>query len=225
MLKSELQLLKSQQIGNPVITNCSNNNNNNTINDNKTINKTINVFTYVNSNYQNAEPLIPLQKPKITEMLTIDSKKYKGHCLCDFVVSYHRKHSLHEYLGEIIINAYKKKNPEEQQFWSSDVARLSFIVRRVLDQDDIIWTNDKKGVYIEKTIITPLLEELKLIISDHIDKLEEKIKVAYLNDLSKMIEYKGTLSLVCVDIKDRNLHPKILTYITPHFHLDPSPLT
>lgn len=226
ILKSELQLLRSQQSEKSLTNNSNNNinsNNTNIFNDNKTFsdNKTINVFTYVNSNYLNVEPLKPLEQKQLKKMLTIDSRKNGGHCFCDFVVFHYEKHLLHEYLGDIIINAYLKKDPEEQQFWSSDVARLSFIVRRVLDQDDLIWLTDKKGSYIEKTIISPLLDELKLIMQDYKNKCREKMETIEIStkDIEKYTNAGFTLSKVNLDIDLKQLHPKILTYITPHFQL------
>lgn len=219
ILKSELELLKSQSLAKNSNNTISNNNSNNTniFNDNKTIN----VFTYVNSNYLDVEPLKPLEQKQLKKMLTIDSKKNGGHCFCDFVVFHYEKHLLHEYLGDIIIDAYLKKDPEEQQFWSSDVARLSFIVRRVLDQDDQIWLTDKKGTYIEKTIISPLLDELKLIMQNYKNKCKEKMETVEIStkDIEKFTNAGFTLSKVNLDIDLKQLHPKILTYITPHFQL------
>lgn len=219
ILKSELELLKSQSLTNNSNNTISNNNSNNTniFNDNKTIN----VFTYVSSNYLDVEPLKPLEQKQLKKMLTIDSKKNGGHCFCDFVVFHYEKHLLHEYLGDIIIDAYLKKDPEEQQFWSSDVARLSFIVRRVLDQDDQIWLTDKKGTYIEKTIISPLLDELKLIMQNYKNKCIEKMETLEVSskDIEKYTNAGFILSKVNLDIDLKQLHPKILTYITPHFQL------
>lgn len=98
---------------------------------------------------------------------------------------------------------------------------MSFIVRRVLDQDDQIWLTDKKGTYIEKTIISPLLDGLKLIMKNYKNKFVEKMQTTKLSikDMEKYTNAEFTLSKVNLDIDLKQLHPKILIYITPHFQL------
>jgi hypothetical protein len=37
--------------------------------------------------------------------------------MADFIIYYHSKYNLNKFLGDIILGAYKKEDPEEQQIW------------------------------------------------------------------------------------------------------------
>lgn len=227
-LKSKMNILTSQQTtllhNNDLSTNYSNN----VINDNKVINnqKTINVVAYVNEHYQNTEPLKLLDKPQLSKMLTCDPEKNGNHSICEFIVYYFDNYMLEELLADIIIQEFKKQNEEEQQFFATDVSRLTFIVRQALkthvikknEKEKCIWLTDKKGTSIVESIIVPLLSEVHTMLIEHIREWESEQKNTHI--MSK-IEKIGnrilsareiTLNIIKGDYKE-----KTLQLISPYF--------
>jgi hypothetical protein len=224
-LKLEIQMLKSnhpsEKIPTKKIITKNNSDNNNSFNDNKVINnqKTINSVAYINLHYTNTEPLKPICPEQISKMIVMLPEESGTYSFCEFLIFNYEKGILHEFLGKIIISVYKKEDPEEQQFWATDVARLTFVVRQVLNKGGI-WLTDKKGTHITDYIITPFLEELTIMLVKHIQSCRLQIIG---NENTKDVEKFGNQIYVArqinLDISLNKLHTKILAYITPKFQL------
>jgi hypothetical protein len=230
-LKSKMDILTMQtQHSTPVIYNndLSTNYTNNMINDNKIINnqKTINVVAYINEHYQNTEPLKLLDKPQLSKMLTCNPEKNGNHSICEFIVYYFDNHMLEELLADIVIHEFKKQNEEEQQFFATDVSRLTFIVRQALkshiiettEKEKCVWLTDKKGTSIVESIIVPLLSEVHTMLIEHIKKWDDEKNETYIlpkiEKLGNRIlsAKKITLNIVKGDYKE-----KTLQLISPYF--------
>jgi hypothetical protein len=220
-----LQPLNTQQEqlqNQPITTNSHNltTNSHNVVGNNVQNNnqKVINVYQYVNSNYNDAQPIKMLEKQDVDKLLIVD--KNIKHSIEDLLIFNQTKYKLDSFLGEIIINAYKKEDPEEQQIWTSNVIKLTFIVRQILNKTDKTWLTDKKGVCLTKHIIEPLLKEIKKLLQKYVKALEEHQELKSLEEIEKS-QNKGTFAVkIIYDINDKSLHKKILRYIAPHFQLE-----
>jgi hypothetical protein len=216
-IKAQLeQLTKNTQITNNTNSNntTTNNNNNTTIN-----NKTINVYSYVNSNYNQVEPLKLLKQKDIAKLLILDDTYSDKHSIEDVMVHEHSKHTLNQFIGYIIIKEYKKEDPKDQKIWTSDISRLTFIVRNVLNKNEKIWSKDKGGICINEFIITPILEEIKIMINEFNNECNNKIKLPKSDYEALSDKISGSLKII-YDITTKKLHKSILSYIAPHFQLD-----
>lgn len=213
---------------NTYINNNTNNTNNNIINTSNTINtintinnnqKNLNIITYVNQKYNDAQPIEMLQYNTIYKML--DVKDIGNYSLEDIIAFHSKKYNLDQFLGEIIVNAYKKTDPTKQQFWTSNIKKLTFLVRQILNKTDIVWLKDSNGVCITKHIIEPLLAEIKILMKDYqilcsnklstLNLLEKEYDTVYINGFNAL--------KVVQSIDQKILHHKILTYIAPYFQL------
>lgn len=232
-VQTQLQQLQQLQLqptnNNDYSMNNSNNiTTNSTLNDNKIINnnKTINVVSYINSHYPNAEPLKPICHEKITQMITMKPEESGDHSFCEFLVYNYDKKILDEFLGKIITDTYKKKNPEEQQFWATDVARLTFVVRQLLNKNNHVWLTDKKGIHIMNYIINPFLDELHAMLVDHIKKCRTENLGSHIsnNSLEKNSNQILSSRKIISDITNEILHQKILKNIIPQFQIGTTPL-
>lgn len=195
-------------------------NSNNTINNTNNNQKIINVYNYVTKNYTNAEPIKMLNKQDVTKLLTIEDKNTE-HSIEDFIIFNQSKRSLNQFIGDFIIKEYKKEDPNEQQIWATDVSRLSFLVRQVLNKTDKTWLKDMKGTCLGKHIITPIFKEIKKMMQDHIKKLDSvNYDELSISELEKL-ETNGALALkIIYDINQKNLHPKVLSHIVSSFQLE-----
>lgn len=195
------------------------NNSGNTLNANSTLNNISNVLKYVNQNYHQAKPLEAIPPYEARKLLL--AKQDKNHGVEEFMLYYYDKHLFDQFIGDVIVSVYKKEDPDEQQIWASDVERLSFIIRRVLEENEKLWMKDLKGITITKYIVTPILTEVKSMIQEYhkkcISEMNQNNKS--LDDLEKMSNYAYNCIKLIRDINDKIIHDDILRYIIPKFQL------
>lgn len=212
---SNQNIIANNSVNNSINTsNVQNNNTSNILNNNQ---KIINVYSYVNSQYTEAEPIKMLEKPDIDKLLTYTESK---HPIEEVMAFQQSKHLLYQFLGEIIAHSYKKKNPAEQQFWVTDITRLSFIVRQALSQNENIWYPDKKGICLLKHIIVPVLDEVKRIMQKYVKDCYELMANSSESDFIKIGGQMSHGTQIIYEINQKELHHKVLNYIAPYFQLE-----
>jgi hypothetical protein len=198
---------------------------NNIITDNSTKmitnnnNKTVNVITYLNNNYNEAQPLKMLESDDVTRLLTY--AELGKHSL-EYVIAFQQeKYLLDEFLGEFILKEFKKSDAKKQQIWISDIPRLKFIVRGALNQDESVWHPDKKGIVLTKNIITPMLNDIFILMENYVAVCKTNIKNAEFDYQRENIHKQSENALsVIYEINQKILHRKILLYIAPYFQLE-----
>lgn len=217
----------NNQLTNTHSNNLTNNSNNQLTNNNltkttKNTQKIVNVYNYITSNYNDAPNITMLEKKDVTKLLKVD--KNIKHSMEELLVFNQSKYVLDKFLGEIIINAYKKEDPDEQQFWTSNIQKLTFIVRQILNKKDKTWLHDKNGTCLTKHIIDPLLKEIKKLLQKYVKLLDTDNETKTLNELEKS-QAQGMFAVkIIYEINEKELHKKILRYIAPHFQLEQSNL-
>jgi len=91
------------------------------------------------------------------------------------LIYFYKKNKLNAYLGDIIIKYYKKEDPKDQSLWSTDSSRLKYIIKELIASKKSMWSEDDKGLKINKYIIKPLLKYIHEYINDQIDELHDKL--------------------------------------------------
>jgi hypothetical protein len=137
--------------------------------------------------------------------------------------NYKNKHHI-KYLNDEVIEEYKKKDPRDQAVWASDIARLSYVVKETLANSDISrWIVDKEGLKTGDTIISPMLQRIKLHINAYSREISDKInkKKTY---TTKQYDTFLKEQELCVDlvteIDDGKIEREIIKCMAPHFNLD-----
>ncbi|ARF11999.1 zinc finger protein [Klosneuvirus KNV1] len=133
------------------------------------------------------------------------------------LIYYQKKNILDKYLGDIIIKYYKKENPEDQSIWSTDSARLNYIIKELMASNRSQWSEDLKGLKIKHYIIEPLLNYIKDYINDQIDIMHEQIKASDANQCRKIGLRQTILAEIREQIFNGILEDDIIKYITPSF--------
>jgi len=100
-------------------------------------NMTINIgtFNYINSTYNTAPPLEKITNFIINGIDTNDIMQ-QDKFIQDVIHNY-ELNNLHIYLGNHIIQLYKKKDNSKQSFHTTDTSRLNYAVRIIKDSIDI----------------------------------------------------------------------------------------
>jgi hypothetical protein len=156
---------------------------------------------YLNKKFANAPGLIELD-----DFSFLDKEK-------DFVetaVFNFQRSELHKYLGNLLTSECKKENPEGRSFWASDVARLTYIIKQIIDDDISEWISDKQGVELCKFVISPYLHHIKKILLRDISITKK--------DPSKL-KMTESISDIISTINNNSLRDDINRYIAPYFQL------
>ncbi len=113
----------------------------------------VNYYNYICTAYPNSKALE--DKKAYNKLL-----EAKTMTLIEVIVMYHNNNQLVSFIGDYIIKTYKKENPKDQSLWTTDMARLTYIISEIC-KDRNIWIYDKKGVKVKKIIIEPVLQYIK----------------------------------------------------------------
>lgn len=199
----------------------TNTNSNNTNNIGNTLNM-MSAIKYINENYLNTPPLNMLEPQSAKNLLLAQASD--KHSAEEFMVYYYDKNLFHKFVGEIIKDEYKQENPEEQQFWTTDVSRLSFVVRRVMQENESKWIKEPEGKMVKKYIVSPILIEVKKMVDEYHTYCKEKIRInkntLKLLEMEKLLDSSITCDKISSDIGNQLFDDPVLRYIAPHFKLD-----
>lgn len=226
-------------IGSAVMTN--NNNSQANIINAETTNKSVNLLTYAIKNLGDAPPMKLLEGSDLTKLLTHDTKTNKEKSDIEYtIICKFENKNLHKYIGDIIKDTYKKDNPKDQSIWLTDNSRLSFIIKQlVVDTSGRSeWIADKSGVKLTNYIITPILNEIGVMLKKYAcsSKLSSEsdnssdssgseysmksIKINKKFPDHRKIEILTTIKKILLLIANRELHKSVLRYISPYFGYD-----
>ena len=191
-------------------------NTNLTITNNNKITNTYNISikNYLQQNYPNA--------PALNGITDYSKLKYDTE-YDDFIdaLVYNQNNShLKKYIGDFIVCSYKKNDLSIQSIWSSDISRLTYIIKELLANNESIWNHDYKGIKIKKYIIDPLLKYIKEYIDEYWIKNIDNFKTVNIEQLNKFNKTYSTIYQIKKDIDGDILGNNIVKYITPHFYIN-----
>ncbi len=176
----------------------------------------ISVKTYIQQNYPDA--------PMIEEPSSYAKLNYENQELIDTLIYKYKHKCLHEYLGDFLVEYYKKDDPSNQSIWSSDISRLTYLIKEALVDKKSIWNHDYKGVKTKKYIVEPLLQYVKKYIASYweknLNKPTNKKKEVDVDALAKrQADYNITYAIES-DIDNGIMANDIIKYIASHFRMD-----
>ncbi len=199
------------------------------------IQRSMNTMSYLLLNYNDAPGLTQLSDYSIMSK-NVDS-------LINDLIFYYKKNKLDKHIGDFIVQQYKKKEPELQSIWSSDVDRLNYFIRELINDsgnnsDNIIilktkktqtkcdknkfqWVIDKKGIKMTEYIIDPLLNYISTIGTAYLQQKNKQINEGFdIHKDAKLLEDIQIVASINCDIKNNTLSKNINKYIAPHFYLE-----
>lgn len=189
-----------------------------------TVNKTVSALTYINKHFNNAPPIKP--------MINFDAfKKPKPGQLVEELVYNYRNRRLANYIGDVYANEYVTDDPTKQTVWNKDNVRLTYYVRVLLhDQPNIDknentpivgkWITDKKGIYVGKCTIKPILQFLNNEVKKYIKVNNAILKKSGHGDNGRLINLLTACTEISILLDDNGkLETDILKYIAPKFDI------
>jgi len=191
------------------------------------VQKSVNTMSYLLLNHNNAPQLQSLSDYSIiskdTETLIKD------------LIHYHKTGKFDKYIGDFIVKQYKKEDPNLQALWSSDVERLNYFIRELInnnknekqentanlkDKNHINWIVDKKGIKVKKCIIDPLLEYINKIGIKYLNEKNKEITDLDIAETHELLNDMQQISSISNGIKNKSIANSINKYIAPHFFLN-----
>jgi hypothetical protein len=119
-----------------------------------TISKSVDALSFLMTHRKNAPELKKITQENAQELLTRENKLY------DYLLHFNSENKLDQYIGDIILKYIKKENPEDQSVWNSDVSRLTFLIREIVNESPT-WLRDPNGAMFNAKIITPVIDEIR----------------------------------------------------------------
>lgn len=147
--------------------------------------------------------------------------KYNGYELIDTLIYRFEDKTLCKYIGDYVINHYKKKNPSEQSMWSSDTSRLTYLINELLENKKSVWNHDYKGVKVKELILMPLLNYIRNYVNEQLDKMPTaKPKTDELNKAEAIMRRGMQIASIKSELEHDLFVDDLLKYITPYFAID-----
>jgi len=188
----------------------------------KTAGKSVRGITYAMKHLNNAHQLKLLENKEAVKLLTYDNKKSQNDTVETIIIKYKNK-LLYQYLGDILVKAYKTDDPEIQSVWGVDSARLHFILKQKE------WTSDNCGIKLTEIIINPLLKSVDKMIKKYCEtnkptnktdgEIDYETNEANKSLLDKFTRKWGICQELLLDISKNKLHKQILKYISSRLKL------
>jgi hypothetical protein len=187
------------------------------IQNSKTAEKSIRGITYAMKHLNNAHQLKLLEGKEAVKLLTYDNKK-TTYDTVETIIIKHKNRLLDKHLGDILVGAYKKEDPEIQSVWGVDTNRLHFILKREE------WTSDDCGLKLTNFVIDPFLKSVEKMIRNYCTNYQPNNKETseYENNKSSYDTFVKKWKFceeILIDISKGKLHKQILKYISPRLKL------
>lgn len=168
---------------------------------------------YLTQNYGNAPPL-----KRITDGSEFKRKKETIDAFVENLIDHYVDNTLVIYIGDYIINNYKKSDGGDQSLWNSDTKRLTYAIKESINKNKSEWQIDKDGLNTKEYLVNPIMEYIQNCIQKYYKKHEKNEK-----DTSDSLILKskkiGYLMKIERQIEDKTLHKGVLKYIAPTFYL------
>ena len=198
------------------------------LNNSEVTKKSMNIMTYALKHFDDAPPISLLQDDKFDEMTKClvyddDGNKKTNKSVEEIIIFHFKKDTLVKVLSELITNEYKKDDPTKQSIWSSDISRLTFIVKDIIGKTKKSkWVTDKKGLHITQTIINPMMEIIKDKLIKYVNMSGKLVNKSIKNgkNTENILARMHDANLVLVAIKLGKIHSEILRHIAPYLNLN-----
>ena len=212
MLKEKNEFINNFMVNANVLLNKANDNTKITAQTLQTVSSS--ALKYANDKFKDTPALLPLDNFNINN-LDFDNEEDKKQ-LVELLIYNAKQKSLDKLLGDHIIKYYKKENPEQQSFHTTDCSRLNYIVRELIE-NALIWSIDKNGIKICTSIVKPLIKKCITVLMEHQKTLlNEMMKYGNYN---KQKEVELIIDII-MSIDSGTLDADINKYIAPFFNLN-----
>lgn len=177
-----------------------------------TVNKSMSALSFCMANYKNAPQLAPIEDISKIKVEYKDDTYFAKE-----IVSKYQNSKLVEYIGDFIVNIYKKEDCSQQSIWSSDVSRLTYIISEAVEKNKTTWTTDKNGIKVGELIVKPTLEYIKKLLQIFVQDCSDEIMSDNISAsrCDRLGEYQKLSTNIIIHIDNNALKNDIMKYLAP----------
>jgi len=180
-----------------------------------TVHKSVSAITFLTETYKTTPAL------KLIEDHSEIKAAYKTNTLfVQHLISQYQNECLAGFIGDHLIKIYKKEDPQQQSIWNSDVDRLNFVIRELVDNYKKEWVKDKKGVKVAEKIIAPTLNYIKPLIKSFIKYCRDEITGINVTSSrqNEMGEYLRLATHIITLIDNKVLEKDVAKHMAPQLY-------
>ena len=175
----------------------------------------------IDSDIMNSRKIVYDEKTKSSIIEEIDSdESIDEEKLANDIISAYKHKTLNKYLGNCIIDTYKKDEQSSQSVWNTDTTRLTYIIRELINNKTPIWHIDKKGVKTKTFLIDPLLSNVKDIIMQYQTEKNSMLFNYKGAELELIMENINTVAHLVTEIDDGTIALDLLKYLAPYLKIN-----
>jgi hypothetical protein len=188
------------------------------VNAGQIVNKTMNMLTYAVQNFKETPQLEMLDSKTARKLLKYESSdgkpknKLNDDQTAEYIAKITEAKSLPKHLGNVLVNHYKKDDPNHQSLWTTDASRMKFIIK-IGDK----WKKDETGSIMNNNIISPLLKEVTSVMDKYCREKSANIGNMSTMEENRYVEVVEQSLNIKSDIKSSKLNKAIIKYMTPCF--------
>ena len=187
-------------------------------------NRAMSSTSHIVRNHDSAPPLEKLRMKNLDHILKIEGfpKNVTENNFIDKVIASYNSGIIGQFLGDLIINTYKKQDPSQQSIWATDASRQTYLIKKSGSDDSSRWIVDKKGNKTIKYIIDPIIKKIEKLTDDyhlkHVPDLSDpNVDIRNL-DQDHIIFVNELCGRFKKDMNDKKIHREVLKYISSHLH-------
>jgi hypothetical protein len=193
------------------------------------VQQSMSTIQFICQNYNQAPPLKSLTNfAAIYTDYPVDGNANENNIkFVEEIISKFRHKTLAGFIGEFIIKNYKCEDSKKQSIWNTDAGRFSYIIRQLVESEEVIWQVDKKGVKTKQFIIDPVLKYIDNEINIYIKSFQPQgcnrqifLNIKATNDRLAFNSKLCDSHNIKTEINDGLLHDEVLKIITPKFHIN-----
>jgi len=173
-----------------------------------TANNSVNALTYLTQNHKKTPELKKLTQEGVKKLLSYEKKLY------EYLLFNSGEGKLANYIGDIILKHVVTDDPEDQPVWITDVARLTYLIRDLVNNKQK-WKKDTNGVKITRYVIDPILSYIDEYMTEHLNKVRLKVPTT-LGDQDEHMRIQGSILSVIRALKGKKFTKTILLHMAPY---------
>ena len=190
-------------------------------------NKSMNILKRVQIQFPDAPPLKKLKKEEAYSMLGYDNPNMteeENENFVRLVLANYDNKNIANFFGNLIVNYYKEDDVKNVRFWSSDVARLCFVIMRTVEKENKNeWFRDKSGSKFTEMVLFPMFDALNIIFGDFLkfkEKWNEKYMALTKGQMDFLIETRQKCMELSKDIRYDKFTKPILSVVASEYDFD-----
>lgn len=182
---------------------------------NNYIKTSISAMKYFMTHFHNTPALEPIEDLSSIKIEFKDDRTFIHQ-----LISVYRNENLAAFIGEYILNIYKKTDSSKQSLWSSDVDRLTYIIREAAAKDKNTWITDKKGIKVGERVIKPALDYIKPLLQAFVVGCKHDIVCNNYSGhkIMDIVEYQKLSNHILTLIDNGVLEKDIIKYLAPNLY-------